>query len=219
MLFWYTGISVVGGLCRSRGYESVPSKWRPKRRPMNETANGVHMGCASSSKDVFDYRDEAIEKNNTITLDRLLHDQTGAYIEYGIPILHNNSIRFGTHVRIVSGVQILPHPPPDWLVSDIFLFYIALPCNHFENTSTSLSHKWLIYTGYFRLWDNDDLFEYVFTHTTYDGYSARRREAKPDQHSATQNSITLMHPYYRAPWIFFLKIRLRYHRTYAKRKP
>eukprot|EP00102_Acyrthosiphon_pisum_P018753 XP_016655963.1 PREDICTED: uncharacterized protein LOC100570482 [Acyrthosiphon pisum] len=34
------------------------------------------MGCASSSKDVFKYRHRAIEKNNTITLDRLLHDQT-----------------------------------------------------------------------------------------------------------------------------------------------
>ncbi|CAH1716531.1 high affinity cAMP-specific and IBMX-insensitive 3',5'-cyclic phosphodiesterase 8 isoform X1 [Aphis gossypii] len=34
------------------------------------------MGCASSSKDVFKYRHNAIEKNNTVTLDRLLHDQT-----------------------------------------------------------------------------------------------------------------------------------------------
>lgn len=37
------------------------------------------MGCASSSKDVFKYRHNAIEKNNTVTLDRLLHDQTGIY--------------------------------------------------------------------------------------------------------------------------------------------
>ncbi|XP_026809085.1 high affinity cAMP-specific and IBMX-insensitive 3',5'-cyclic phosphodiesterase 8-like isoform X2 [Rhopalosiphum maidis] len=34
------------------------------------------MGCASSSKDVFKYRHNAIEKNNTVTLDRLLRDQT-----------------------------------------------------------------------------------------------------------------------------------------------
>jgi len=49
---------------------------------MNERANGVHMGCASSSKDVFKYRLSAIEKNNTFTLDRLLHDQTGIYYYY-----------------------------------------------------------------------------------------------------------------------------------------
>lgn len=44
---------------------------------VNENANGVHMGCASSSKDVFKYRRNATEKNNTVALDCLLHDQTG----------------------------------------------------------------------------------------------------------------------------------------------
>ncbi|XP_025191870.1 high affinity cAMP-specific and IBMX-insensitive 3',5'-cyclic phosphodiesterase 8-like isoform X2 [Melanaphis sacchari] len=34
------------------------------------------MGCVSSSKDVYKYRHNTIEKNNTVTLDRLLHDQT-----------------------------------------------------------------------------------------------------------------------------------------------
>lgn len=48
----------------------MAGKWKCER---------VHMGCASSSKDVFKYRHNAIEKNNTVTLDRLLHDQTGIY--------------------------------------------------------------------------------------------------------------------------------------------
>lgn len=35
------------------------------------------MGCASSSKDVFEHRHGSIGKNTNIFSDRLLHDQTG----------------------------------------------------------------------------------------------------------------------------------------------
>lgn len=72
------GISIIRVTSHSKDYEEMSSQWRSKWQLINEIADGVHMGCTSSNKDVFKYRHKTVEKNSTLTLEHLIH-QTGVY--------------------------------------------------------------------------------------------------------------------------------------------